>query len=401
MRRDRWIVAIAIFWIAVLNTMLVRSAIWPRVHSLYPTYAAAGEDWYHGRSTYFHDEHVPWIDQYRYSPIVSASFVPYIVVPERLGNIVWRLVNAAVFFGGVWWWLRRGVPVVLSPRQIAWVFLLLMPLSVESLNNGQPNPMLIGLMLMCVTAAAGQRWWLSAATCTLAVVLKLYPVSLALLLAGLYPRKLLWRLGVTVAVAFVLPFLVQRPAYVWNQYAEWYRLLAGDERRFGPIVMMYRDLWMLLRVWHVPMTTGLYQAIQLAGAAGCAALCWMGQRRGWDRQRQATTTLILCCCWIMLVGPATEACTYVLMSPPLAYVLVAGRSENWPPALQALAWLSFLVSWITVSAGTFPDGAAFQRFGLYPLSALLLTIAAVTAAIRGLRRPATSEPIAQGLRHAA
>ena len=25
---------------------------------------------------------------------------------ERLGNGLWRLVNAGVFLGGLWWWLR-------------------------------------------------------------------------------------------------------------------------------------------------------------------------------------------------------------------------------------------------------------------------------------------------------
>jgi hypothetical protein len=384
---DPWVVTAAEVWLLVLLVVCVRAVFWPRVHSLYPTYAAAGGDWLAGASTYYHGERPAYFDQYRYSPLVSALLVPFHLLPERAGGVLWRLLNAAVFLGGVGWWARSAVPLALAARHQAALFLLAVPLSLSSLGNGQPNALMIGLLLIAVVGAVRGRWWLAAGCVALATALKIYPLAVGLLLAAVYPRRFGIRLAVALALVAGLPFLLQRPEYVAGQYAEWMRLLGDDDRKLWPLDATYRDLWLLLRVWRVPISPKVYVAVQLAAAVGCAALCVAARRRGWEARRVLTTCLVLGTVWMTLCGPATESCTYILLAPVLAYGLVAAVIDRWPLAVRALFGGSFVLFLLSVLAGLFPRTGQVHALGLQPLAALLLGVGYVAVTLRALAAP--------------
>src|SRR6266404_6650393 len=107
----RWWVAALALWMLLLLGVSARAALWPRVHSLYPTYATAGTDWVSGHDLYYRERPKELrLDQYRYSPLVAVLLTPWHFLPERLGGILWRLVNAGVFLGGLAWWLRAAAP---------------------------------------------------------------------------------------------------------------------------------------------------------------------------------------------------------------------------------------------------------------------------------------------------
>src|SRR5262249_44686668 len=167
-------------------------------------------------------------------------------------------------------------------RQRGILFLLLVPLALGSLNNGQPNLLLAGLLLAAVAAAAHGRWALCAACVALATAVKVYPLALGLLLAAAYPRRLGGRRPLALALLAGLPFLLQEPGYVARQYGLWLaRVATTDEaRRYWPAAMAYRDLWLLLRLAHVPVPLGAYQALQLAAGGGRAGLGVAPRRPG-------------------------------------------------------------------------------------------------------------------------
>jgi hypothetical protein len=393
---DPWLVLAAEVWLLVLLVVCVRAVFWPRVHSLYQTYAAAGGDWLAGTSLYYHDQRPPYLDQYRYSPLVSALLVPFHLLPERLGGVLWRLLNAGVFLAGLGWWARSAAPLVLTARHQAALFLLAVPLSLSSLGNGQPNALVVGLLLLAVTGIVRDRWWLAAACVALATALKIYPLAAGLLLAAVYPRRFGFRLAAALVVVGGLPFLFQRPDYVAEQYAQWYRLLGADDRKYWPLDATYRDLWLLLRTWRVPITPKVYLVVQMAAAAGSAALCVAGRCRGWEARRVLTACLMLGTTWMALCGPATESCTYILLAPALAFGLVAARVERWPVPVRVLLGGSFLLFSLSVLAGVFPKTAQFHALGLQPLAALLLGTGYVVVMLRELAAPGVAIRVDDG-----
>jgi Glycosyltransferase family 87 len=374
-------------WLSALAVACVRSLLFPKAHTVYPTFVAAGKDWCDGVPLYFRDRGAGY-EIYRYSPPATVLLTPLHLIPLGLGGALWRMLNAALFVGGLRWWLRQGVPVPLSERQIGWALLIAMPLALGSLNNGQPNLLVIGLLLMAVTASAQARWWLAAGCLTVATMLKAYPIAVGLLIVVCNLRSLAPRLLLCLAAVALVPFACQDAGYVADRYGEWLRALTADDRKYWPPPLMYRDLWLLLREFTLPITPHGYLAIQILTATGCAALCWQ------LRQHQAqslTAALGLGTCWMMLCGPATESSTYAMLGPALAYAVLIAPVEPWPAAVRRLPTGSLCLFWLSAFAGALPWAASIHALGIQPLGALALSAAYVGWAWR--RRPReTAQP---------
>ena len=93
---------------------------------------------------------------------MAAFFAPFSWFPISLGSVLWRLLNAAIFLGAIFWWLKAEINRRI-PKSSYWlVFLLILPLSLGNFNNGQVNPMIIGLLMVAILAAHEKRWTLSA-----------------------------------------------------------------------------------------------------------------------------------------------------------------------------------------------------------------------------------------------
>jgi hypothetical protein len=386
-------------WIAVIAGVCVRGVVQQRTHSLYPTFAAAGSHWHAGTSLYYWGESEPGLEPYRYSPLVAAALVPFELLPPRAGGVAWRLLNACVLLAGMAAWLRSPLPWHPDAKQRAILFVMVLPLAAGSLNNAQSNPLVLGFLLLTVAAAGAGRWNRAAVWMALAASLKVYPVALGMLLAAAYPRRFAGRLLVALAAAVALPFLFQWPSYVAGQYAEWLRVLSEDDRRYWPLHMAYRDLWLLFRVAAVPLGPRGYQAIQVLSGVACAAVCVAGRVRNWEPARTLTAVLALGTCWMTLCGPATESSTFVLLAPSLAWGVLAARADHWTGLARWMPDVAGYLLFVSFVAGVSPQARNLHALGPQPLAALLLFAAYLTVLIKQLRRsaarPATGAPVAR------
>jgi hypothetical protein len=384
LKRDRWVWAAVLVWSIAVGAICVRAAVQPYKRTLYTTWAQAGADWEAGQDLY-RDTWNPDQDQFRYSPLIAALLVPFNHLPLRLGGVVWRLLNAGVLLGGFTWWLRAA-PVARTVRQKSILFLLLLPLSLSSLNNGQPNPLVIGLLLAALAAVERDRAMLAAVFVGLATALKLYPLAIGLLLAAAYPR-FTPRLLLVLALAAVLPFACQHSDYVCDQYAQWWHRLDKDQRWDWPPHMAYRDLWLLIRLVHLPLTPLGYMGVQLAAAAGCAVLCVAGRLRGLPRREVLGAILALGTCWMTLCGPATESSTYILLAPALAWAVLSAESDRWPWPVTLMVRMAFVLFMLCVIRGLWPGVNRIHALGLQPQGALLLSLVYVVVLVRALAGP--------------
>jgi hypothetical protein len=382
---DGWVRVAVGVWLLLLLVLCARSAVQPRQRTLYPTWSGVGADWLAGRDSYFKQLAAPQ-EGYRYGPPVTASFVPLYLLPERIGNVLWRVFNAGVLLAGFAWWLRSAAPEPTTTRERAIQFLLLSPLALSSLNNGQVNPLLTGVLLAALAACAEERWNIAAGCLAGACVLKLYPVALALLLVAVHPRRLGLRLVAALGLIAALPFLLQRPEYVAREYRLWFEAIRhGDlSRRWGLEHLAYRDLWLLLRIWVMPVPDAVYLAIQLGTALGCAGLCLAARLRRWPERRVLEVVLVLGCCWMILCGPATESATFILIGPALAWRLLRARRDGASPAERLLAEFGYGLLVLCVLAGLSPNVARFHNLALQPLGVLLLNVSYLGVTVRAL-----------------
>jgi hypothetical protein len=354
-------------WVVLVAGTSLRGLIWPHIHNCYPCYAAAGRHWLAGQELYQR-----LADTCRYSPFIHALLAPFALLPEQWGALLWRLLGAAVYLAGLSCWMRAALPAALTRPQQAALFLLAVPLSVISLNNGQANLLMTGMILLGLGAAGAGRWNWSAAALAVACLLKVYPLALALLLVLAFPRRLAVRLGAALAVGLLLPFLMHSPDYVWRQYLRWASNLYLDDRSRWAFLSGYRDLWLLVRMSHVPLSRHGYVVVQLAAAALLAGVSLAYRFRRRPERRCLSGLFGLAACWMTLCGPATESCTYIILAPTFAWCLVAswqGGHSVWVRRLTVGSYGLFLAEPLLQFL---PFDARLAAMAIQPLGALIL-----------------------------
>jgi hypothetical protein len=323
-------VGVAGLWAAVLLGILIRVGLFSHSHDVFGTYADAGRKWTASQPLYSYTR------GFVYSPLVAAFFAPFSWLPISLGPVLWRLLNAALFVGAIFWWLKSEISSRI-PKSSYWlVFLLILPLSLGNFNNGQVNPMIIGLLMVAILAAYEERWTLAAFAVGFSTYLKIYPLSVGLLLVLLYPRQLGWRLALALILMGAVSFILQRPAYVLEQYQRWFSTRAADDRRMNMDIAP-RDFAMILRLLHIHLSAHMVLVLQLLAAAGAAVLCVTGRLRKWSEKRLLTCVFTTGTCWMLLFGPATEDATYAMIAPVVVFALVQALYQN------TLSWMRVLV----------------------------------------------------------
>jgi hypothetical protein len=368
-----------------------------RSPGVYPIFAEAARHWLRAQDLY-----QPVGEPYRYSPLAAVLFVPFSSLPDPFGGLLWRWFNAGVYLATLAWWCRAVLPVSLSPKQRGLFFLLIIPLSVGSLNNGQSNPLVLGLLLAAGAAVTAERWNLASGCLALACLFKLYPIAVGLLLVLGYPRRLGGRLLAALALGLGAPFLLGRFDYVADQYVSWVRYLLADDRQTWPLPGGYRDVRMLFRLWLTPLSGSTYLTLQLLVAGGIALVCLANRSITGAPRSFLTTALVLGGCWMTVFGPATESSTYMLLAPALAWALLnsfrrapapvvacsgdhATIGESGDHAATGLARGLRLNNWVhcgiliisfAIFAATqvllwFPRGSWFQNLGTQPFAGLL------------------------------
>jgi SAM-dependent methyltransferase len=382
-RWDRWEKLALLTWGAALLAVCGRVLVVPKQHNTFVIYAAAGRAWLGGEDLY--GRFFEGLDVFRYSPLLAGLFAPLAELPLPLASVLWRLLNGGVLFGALLCWGRDVLPGPWTPARRGLLCLLVLPLAVPSLNNGQCNCLIAGLILATVAAAARQRWNLAAAAMALASLWKVYPLAAGLLLAALYPRRLAGRLALALLVAAGLPLLMQHPAYVADQYAAWVRYLGSDERQHLPLDYWLRDVRLLFRVWARPLSDSIYLVLQVTSGLACAGLCLAAKRQRWPPRRLFTLLTGLACGWMMTVGPSVESCTFVVLAPSLTAALLRACERPglaWKSSVLAVSYGLFVATYL---AGWFPWGKAVSNLGPQPLAALLFLGCLMAEALRELR----------------
>ena len=342
--RNAWL-TVGALWIALVLGVLIRSLLKPGSGTVFPIFHTTGGRWLHGENLYSGGT------DYLYSPLVAALFSPFALMPFWLANIVWRLGVVATYLAGVRAWLRDGTAKI-PAKNHPLVFLILLPLSIGSINNAQANPLVVAFVMLAIIATRSARWAVGALCIGVIAYLKIYPLAAGLLLCVIFPRQFSWRLCAVLLAFGALSFVLQKPGYVAEQYQNWIATRRVDERHYD-VMNRPRDLWTLLTACGIELNLRLYFFIQLLGGGVIAALCFLGRLKKWSDDRLLTLIFTLVCCWMLLLGPATESSTYILLAPAVSLALVEAFSRPFPQWMRALIALV-----LTILIG----GAAFVAF---------------------------------------
>jgi hypothetical protein len=375
-------------WIAIALAVGARTLLEPAHHTIFPILSNSASHWWHDQSLYA--DYKP-LDYYRYSPSFAVAATPLWALGLRGGGIIWTWLNLGVYAAGLWRFRRDVLPGTWSKQQESLYFMLAALGGLRGFWNAQSNALMIGLLLLGAAAVVREQWWRAALWLALPVLVKVTPLSVALLFCALWPRHLPIRLLLVLCVGFLVPFVTKSPEAVLGYYTEWYRHLAGSsgERWLG-----FRDgwtFWLVVRHFLMggegelplrdPIDAPWYRVVQLATAIAVLAWSLYLQRRGCNRRQLVNVTMGLSTAWLMVFGPASEHATYVFLAPSLAWAIV--DAHTWPRGrflilsagvlILALGW-GVLARWtavdlllVTLPVGTLLFATWFVGYSVHEL----------------------------------
>ncbi|HET9373873.1 MAG TPA: glycosyltransferase family 87 protein [Chthoniobacterales bacterium] len=305
-----------VVWAVAVCAVVVRAILAPHQNTVFTVFREAGASWLHGANLY------SYVGKYLYSPLVAAFFALFAWMPESIGGGVWRLAIVGAYLSSFIFWARHFGKGLITSTYLP--LLLLLPLSLGNLNNGQASLLVIGLLLNACLAIEARKWTLGAFLIAAATFFKIYPLVIGLLFTVIYPRPLAARLLLSLFVLWLLSLVLQKPQYVLEQYHDWFASLSADQRRVSGALGTWRDFWLLLRIIQAPITVLGYAMLQAAAGGAIAVFCWWARHvHRWQECRLLWMTFALGCLWITLFGPSTELSTYVFLAPSLAFAVAA------------------------------------------------------------------------------
>jgi hypothetical protein len=381
--QGNWVRAAVIVWAGLLAVVGIRSALEPAKHNVFHIFTLAGEHWRAGEQVYGYvaDDR----DVFLYSPLLAATFAPWSILPLWLGNVLWRVLATSLFLWAMFLWIKEVFPQAVNRDQIAQFFLFAVPMTLASVNNGQINPLLTACLLFSVVLAKRQQFVWCGVVLGAAFWIKVYPLSLALLLLLVYRRQLALWLPAAILAGFALPFLLQQPAYAASQYGSWLEFLQTHDKVNAQLDYWPRDVRLLFRNWAEPISKTTFLLLGLAVASVLAGLVIWVRRAKLDEKELLTLITGMAVCWMLLFGPGTESATYTLLAPSAAafFLLV----WHWPqsPWLRGFVTLGFGLLVATNLAKTFPWGNAFANFGPQPVGGLILLGCLIVQAVGKIR----------------
>ena len=369
-RFSRWNTLALLAWGITLLVFIIMFFVKPERVTGFAPYLRGAHNWLEGDALYSFKPNKGFV----YSPLIAVFFTSLTFVSVAVANILWRLLSAGILLGGIWSILKFG-PFRDGPKHLrGLVFLLILPVAAGNLDSGQANPIVIGLLMIGVAAAFTGRWTVAAVAVAGAFYWKIYPLALGMLLVLVAPGKFGWRLALALVVMALLPFLFQNPDYVTRQYQQWFETRLVDNRLAYPIPIAPLDLWFLLvRIGHLPLAETGYQILRLAGGAAIAVFCLYGRWKSWPKERLLGGLFSLACVWMVLLGPASESLTYLILVPAAAIAVVESLSLGLRPAVRGAAVIGYGFLLLAIlRVGFFPKWQDAWLLAFQPVGALFM-----------------------------
>jgi hypothetical protein len=293
----------------------------------------------------------------------------FAVWPEPAGGILWKVFNCLFYAAGLWRWARRVLPARFDSHRVGIFFLLALPNSLISMYNGQANLLMTGAILFGLASAVDRRWNLAAAWIALATLVKAYPLAIGLLLAALYPVQFAGRFATALALGFLLPMAMPPYPASFQQSPTWLAMLYDTS---GVRPEKYRSIDQLWRVYYEPLSPHAYLVLGLLAGLAVLALGLFFARQRMEPRKLMTWIFIGFACWTVLFGPTTEAATYAIVAPAIAWCLMDAfsRPTSWATRSLLLASLLMMGPLATDFFGSAVRLFVTSRGGL-PLGALL------------------------------
>jgi alpha-1,2-mannosyltransferase len=293
------------------------------------------------------------IHGFLYLPSAAAVTVPFLALPPSAHELAFRAALIALLAWGTCR-LARCVTNVTGHEAFLGMTVLVIPTAIGSAMAGQMNLALAAISALAAADVIEERWNSAAIWLGLGFALK-PQMAVFLLLAGAIFPALRLRATLALIAALILPFLLQSPPYVIEQYRLcWEKLrLSGNPTAVN---IHFNDLFGLLASVGLDLGTGAQWLIRTIAIPLTVLCTWHAARYG-DTARKAFVTLAWAAVYLMLFNPRSEGGSYVIIAMPLAVFAVCAAAPRCNP-VQLTLLILIDIGW----TASFPISQALHIF---------------------------------------
>lgn len=326
--RNAWVL-----WLLAVMIVMVVVAVDPDRRTVTSNYRAAAVAWFNSEAMY---EGLDDIHGYLYLPQAALIYAPVVALPKSLGEPLGRALMASFFLFGLFQLCRLEDRQGGDGRMFLIVTLACLPLAIGNVRNGQYNLLLAGSWMLAAVALGRGQWWRCALWLVLSVAIKPTGVVMMLLVGAVWWRTMAWRLAICFAGMLAMPFVLQRPGYVVEQY----ELFFQKARTAGaPTIPEWYDLNGIIRNGlGIELPAKVLTAIRGLAALATLGGVWLVSRR-FDARWAGLWTLIAAVMFLMLFNPRTEGPTFLMLMPILGLAIGWAWYGDWPGGWQAAVGL--------------------------------------------------------------
>ncbi len=237
-------------------------------------------------------------DYFKYAPTFALLMVPFSLLPDAVGVVIWNLLGLMIFLMGVrsLQWQSSG--------KVHLLFWVVLPELIGVVQNSQSNLHLVGIFFLVFGNLEREKPFQAALLLSLAAQMKVFALALGCL--GLLYRSrwrfcgsmILWSLLFTV-----MPALLVGWSGLTYQLGQWIDLQGRD---LGHLELGFYSIMHIINLWvEVPN-----RIVQLMGAVMVALPTLF-----WNRFRNYSSRFLVFCSlllWMVLFNHRAESPTFII-----------------------------------------------------------------------------------------
>ncbi len=363
-----------IIWVVCSVIISIRVFLKPYGHTVFHIYSHAAFNWLNGVSTYqLEPSGEIHRDVYRYCPPVTIMFIPFYFLGDAIGGVAWRLIGIVVFLLAFYRWAFYATNIGKDNQCLGISLILLMPLTLTSFNNGQVNLHMMAALLLGLSLLVEKKYLGAGLALSVGVIFKLFPLFIVFLALLAFSWQFFSGFILGIVLLGIVPFFCQSPNYVCSQYLEWFDALKSGDRSMYILEVAYRDFWLIIRYFNLPVSHEMYRLIQVLTACFVVALIFAARLKGLSLKKLAILVVGLGFSWLTLFGPSTESSTYIILAPGFAIAILEGvKSRLISRWIFSASGVIFFI--LAIGGGVLADTSKIHAVGFHPMGAFLFFI---------------------------
>lgn len=156
-------------------------------------------------------------DGNHYGPIFSVFIIPFAMLPNTVGFLIWNLFNCFILFVAI-----ESIPIKNKPA----IYYIALPCLISASLSQQFNPAAAAFIILSYTQLNKQKGFWSAMFIMLGTFIKLYGiVGLAFFFFVKDKKQFVLYLVFWALIMFTLPMLFSSPSFIIQSYQEWFTSL--------------------------------------------------------------------------------------------------------------------------------------------------------------------------------